>query len=308
MTFEDYPKVLRDFEQRFRTEEDCLAYIRSIRWPDGFMCPRCHGRKAWEHPRRLLECSTCGAQVSVTAGTIFHGTRKPLKLWFDVMWWLVSQKNGASAKNLKDAMGFGSYQTAWTWLHKLRRAMIRPGRSQLRGTVEVDEAFIGGREAGKPGRKPQKKSLLVVAVEGKSPEIGRVRFRRIPNASRQHLIPFIVDYVEPGAGVRTDGWKGYDRVSQHGFRHERKKTSQTDKEPSELMPNVHRVISLLKRWLLGTHQGAVRAKHLPCYLDEFAFRFNRRMSTHRGKLFFRLMQNAVTHDATPYKDIVAKPK
>jgi len=217
------------------------------------------------------------------------------------MWWVVSQKTGASAMNLRSAMGFGSYETAWTWLHKLRRGMIRPGRDKLQGTVEVDETTIGGDEPGTRGRERESRSLVAVAVEGKAPDIGRVRFECIFDASAENLIPFVEDYVERGAVVRTDGWAGYASLRAHGYRHQ---VIDAGRGPSKVMPNVHLVVSLLKRWLLGTHQGAVSAKHLPYYLDEFAFRFNRRLSTHRGKLFYRLMQQAVTVQGATYEDIV----
>ena len=306
MSQEDYPKNFEEFINRFQTEEDCFNYVFKVRWPDGFICPRCKGIKAWKTTRNLMHCTQCGHQTSLTSGTIFQDTRKPLKLWFHVMWWVVSQKNGASAKNLKDVMGFKCYKTTWVWLHKLRRAMIRYGRELLKDTVEVDEAYIGGEEKKVKGRKISKKTLVVVAVEEVDNQIGRVRFRCIPNASEENLIPFVQENIEPGSTVITDGWKGYNAIKSKGYCHEVKKIAGSGKEASDLLPNVHLVISLVKRWLMGTHQGAVSSEHLQYYLDEYAFRFNRRLSKHRGKLFYRLIQQAVVTEATPREKIFAK--
>ena len=164
---ENYPKNFQESLFQFRTEEDCWNYIFEMRWPDGFSCPRCNNSKYWLTDKALIHCATCGHQTSITGGTIFHGTRKPLLLWFYIMWWVVAQKTGASAYNLMDFMGLGSYETAWTWLHKLRRAMVRPERDQLKGEIEVDETYIGGKEIGKgkQGRGAETKTLVIVAAE-----------------------------------------------------------------------------------------------------------------------------------------------
>ena len=306
MPSEDYPKNFEEFIDRFQCEKDCFDYIVQLRWPDGFICPRCHCKKAWTTNRNLFHCSCCGHETSITAGTVFQGTRKPLRLWFHVMWWVMSQKTGASAKNLKEVMGFGSYETTWAWLQKLRRVMIRPGRERLRGTIEVDETYIGGEEKGNKGRKAEKKALIVVAVEEVEGKLGRVRFRCIPDASAESLIPFIQDNVEPGSVVKTDGWRGYTSVGKKGYRHVIHKIVNSEKDASELLPQVHLIISLVKRWLMGTHQGSFGSDHLQYYLDEYAFRFNRRLSKHRGKLFYRLMQQAVTTEATPLESLFAR--
>jgi transposase-like protein len=210
------------------------------------------------------------------------------------MWWVMSQKTGASAKNLQHTMGFRRYDTAWTWLHKLRRAMVCSNRDQLSGSVEVDETFIGGEEEGARGRKTETKAQVVIAVEVKEKKLGRIRFSVIPDASADSLIPFIKANVTHGSDVVTDGWQGYSAVKKNGFNHIVRNISQSEESASELMPHVHLVVSLIKRWLMGTHQGAVTPKYLEYYLDEYAFRFNRRLSTHRGKLFYRLMQQAVS--------------
>jgi transposase-like protein len=302
---EDFPEDFEQFITRFATEQDCSDYIVSLRWPQGFVCPRCDSDRSWTSKRSLLICTACGHQTSITAGTTFQGTRKPLRLWFHVMWWMMSQKTGASAKNLQHTMGFKRYETAWTWLHKLRYAMIRPGRDQLKGTVEVDETFIGGTEEDTKGRKTTTKSLVVIAVEVENKKLGRIRFRIIPDASADSLIPFIRENVTPGSVVITDGWLGYAPLKKENYEHVVENISQSEKKAAEMLPHIHLVVSLIKRWLLGTHQGAVSPKHLAGYLDEYAFRFNRRLSTHRGKLFYRLMQQAVSTAPISRHEIVA---
>lgn len=208
-------------------------------------------------------------------------------------------------------LGLGSYQTAWTWLHKLRCAMVRPGRDRLTGTVEVDETYIGGEKPGKRGRGAEGKSLVLVAAQEDGRRVGRIRLRRVQDASADSLEPSVVEAVEPGAIIRTDGWPGYSGLKARGYRHEIVRPSASVGD--ELLPLVHRVSSLLKRWLMGTHQGAVSHEHLDYYLDEFTFRFNRRTSRYRGKLFYRLVQQAVNIDPVPYSTMVrhvrgSKPK
>jgi transposase-like protein len=293
---ESYPNDFQEFIIKFKSEQDCWEYIFEIRWPNGFKCPKCNTSKYWLTEKRMIHCSNCGHQTSITSGTIFHGTRKPLLLWFHIMWWIVAQKTGACAYNLMDFMGFGSYETAWAWLHKLRRAMVRPERDKLNGEVEVDETYIGGREIGKgkQGRGAETKILVVVATECIGKRIGRTRFKCISEASGESLQLFIEETIEVGSTVITDGWSGYSFLSQSkDYKHQIKVISGSGKEAHELLPHVHMVDSLVKRWINGTHQGNISPKHLPYYLDEFAFRFNRRMSTYRGKLFYRLMQQAI---------------
>ncbi len=246
----------------------------------------------------------------MTAGTIFEGTRKPLRLWFQAMWYVTSQKFGGNALGLKRILGLGSYQTAWSWLHKMRRVMVRPERDRLSRRVEVDETYVGGEEEGVSGRYTEKKAIVVVAVEVHEPKgFGRVRLRQIPDASGDSLLPFIRDVIVPGSAVLTDGWQGYSNVSRHGYIHEKTILSASGDPAHVAMPGVHRIASLLKRWLLGTHQGAVSNKHLDYYLDEYTFRFNRRTSNARGLLFYRLLQQAVQTSPTPYRQLVGgKPQ
>ncbi len=301
---EDYPKTILELERRFSTEDRCREYLIQLRWPDGFVCPCCEGREAWVASRGRFICRACRRQTSVTAGTVFQGTRKPLTLWFRAIWLVTSQKQGVSAASVQQVLGLGSYQTAWTWLHKLRRAMVRPGRDKLHGVVETDETFIGGEDP-KDGTWIERKSLVVIAAEEDGNGIGRIRMATVPAATRKHLHRFVQDVIESGSVVHTDGARAYEGLEQFGYAHDR--TVLLGREDrnvaSKLLPRVHRVASLLKRWLLGTHQGAVSGEHLDYYLDEFTFRFNRRTSKSRGKLFYRLLQQAVQITPTTYQSM-----
>jgi transposase-like protein len=209
-----------------------------------------------------------------------------------------------SALGLQRALGLGSYETAWTWLHKLRRAMVRPGRDRLTGEIEVDETYVGGPEEGKRGRAIEKKSIVVIAAEKNGRAIGRIRLKRIKDVSAESLLDFIRETVEPGATIHTDGWRGYAGLPAAGYQHHVTVISDGNEQAHEVMPRVHNVASLLKRWLLGTLQGGVQHQHLDYYLDEFTFRFNRRRSNTRGLLFYRLAQQAVAVGPAPYSSIV----
>lgn len=251
-------------------------------------------------------CSACQQQVSPLAGTIFQGTHKPLTMWFRAIWWVTNQKTGASALSIQRVLGLGSYRTAWAWLHKLRRAMVRPGRDLLSGRIEVDETYVGGQDAGDKGRKQGKKALVVIAAQEDGRKIGRIRMRRVPDPTAKSLVPFVIDVIEPGSVVHTDGWTAYAGLKSKGYLHESTAQGRLDiaGAKEDLLPRVHQVASLLKRWLMGTHQGAVSPEHLDYYLDEFTFRFNRRTSKHRGKLFYRLVQQAVNVDPAPYDSLI----
>jgi transposase-like protein len=218
------------------------------------------------------------------------------------MWSVTSQKYGANALGLQRVLGLGSYHTAWEWLHKLRRAMVRPGREKLSGIVEVDETYVGGRKPGKRGRGAEGKVLVMIAVEDKGKlGFGRIRLGRVEDASGDSLCGFVQGNVEAGSRVRTDGWKGYDSLVKKGYEHEIQE--ETGEIGEEMLPLVHRIVSLMKRWLMGTYQGAVREQHLDYYLDEYTFRFNRRTSGSRGKLFYRLIQQAMMVAPVPASKI-----
>ncbi len=294
---EEYPETIIEFRERFANEQACRDYVEKLRWPHGFICPDCQNTTGWKMKRDLYWCQYCDAQVSLTAGTLFHDTRKPLRLWFETMWYITNQKSGVSALGLQRVMGLGSYHTAWNWLHKLRRAMVRPGRDRLTGTIEVDEIFLGGERSGKRGRGTEGKALVVIAAQAAERGIGRIRLKRVADASGESLEPAVWEMVEPGSEVHTDGWRGYNGLAELGYGHKviRKNPTLGD----NLLPLANRVASLLQRWLLGTHQGAVAHSHLEYYLDEYTFRFNRRTSKSRGLLFYRLINQAIDLGPVP---------
>ena len=298
-------RTLAEFEQRFATEGACRAYLARLRWPTGFCCPQCTTSGSWTTTRCLLMCRRCGYQASVTAGTIFHRTRLPLQDWFRAMWWMTDQKHRPSALGLQRLLGLGSYRTAWLWLQKLRRAMVRPGWDRLGGQIEVDETYLGAIKAGAGRRHLGSKALVAIAAQIDGKGIGRIRLRRIPAASTSPLVAFVKHAVKPGSVVITDEWEAYAGLKQEGFKHRPRVISGSSKTASALLPRVRRVASLFKRWLLGTHQGALSREQLDSYLDEFTFRFNRRTSRYRWKLFYRLVAQAVAVEPVPYSRLLA---
>lgn len=298
-------RTFAEFEQRFATEGACRAYLARLRWPTGFCCPQCTTSGSWTTTRCLLMCRRCGYQASVTAGTIFHRTRLPLQDWFRAMWWMTGQKHQLSALGLQRLLGFGSYRTAWLWLQKLRRAMVLPDWDRLGGEVEVDEMQMGNVEAGGGRWHLENKALVAIAAQIDGKGIGRIRLRRIPAASPSQLVTFVKHVVEPGSIVITDGWKGYAGLKQEGFKHRPRLINANGKTVSALLPRVHRVASLLRRWLMGTHQGALSREQLDTYLEEFTFRFNRRTSRYRWKLFYGLVSQAVSIEPAPYSRLAA---
>jgi transposase-like protein len=305
-----YPRSTGEFQAWFTSDADCLDYLDWLRWPEGFVCPRCGHAGGWPVADGRYKCPGCGARTSVTAGTLFDRRRTPLTVWFTACWMFATAKDGISALSLQRALEIGSYPTAWAMLHRLRSVLVRPGRERLSGMVEVDETFIGGEEPGlRGGRARGKKVLTGIAVEVSSPRgIGRCRMAPLADASAESLHAFLRDHVQPGATVVTDGWRGYLGLEALGYVHDRRSQRAAragGQDPHELLPAVHRVASLVKRWLLGTHQGSVDPAHLPGYLNEFVFRFNRRRARSRGLLFYRVLELAVAHDPVRYRDLVA---
>jgi len=289
----------------FPDDAKCAAFLARLRWPEGFICPACKiASTPWNESRGRLACPICRHQTSVSTGTIFDKTRTPLTTWFEAAWHVSSAKNGMSAKTLERTIGT-SYQVAWMMLQRFRVAMVNTDRKQLSGDVEVDETFAGGEEHGGKRGRGATKSIVVIAVEIRQPKgFGRVRMRHIPDASGESLLPFVREVVAPGSVVRTDGWSGYNGLSDYGYTQDILVLSSSGDPAHVSMPGVHRVASLLKRWLLGTHQGSVLSNHLQSYLDEFTFRFNRRTSRSRGLVFRRLLEQAVITGPVTQADII----
>jgi len=307
----DYPATFAEFHSWFSDEGACLAFLERLRWPDGFVCPSCGVRgEPWRMRRGRLRCRGCRSETSATAGTVFADTKLPLTTWLQTVWLVTDQKHGTSALDLQRAIGM-SYETAWTVLHKLRRTMVRRGRESLAGVVEVDEAYVGGVVPGRRGRGALGKAIVAIAVErlgvgekSKRVVLGRVRLQRIPNVQMATLTDFVLDSCDLDAVIYTDHWGGYNDLGKVGYTHVKTNVSASGDPAHVAMPCVHRVASLLKRWLLGTHQGGVSIRQLDFYLDEFVFRFNRRKSGSRGLLFYRLIEQAVATTPKPAKVII----
>ena len=293
----EFPGTLLEFEHWFRTEESCRDYLARVRWPEGFVCPRCAARKAWRTEDGRFHCQGCSTNVYLAAGTVFHRSKVPLRLWFRAMWWMTNQKVGINAMGLQRLLGLPSYQTAWTMLHKLRRAMVRPGREQLSGEIEVDGTLIGGLRPGNPSR--QAKEIVIIAAEVRGKRMGRIRIARLPDENGPTIVNFVKKNVAVGSRIISDGEWAYCWTTKHGYKHLRLPGA-GHKE----LPRVHRIAALLKRWLLGTFHGRASPHQLEHYLDEYAFRFNRRNSTIRGQLFYRLVQQCAGCAPTPYHAMI----
>ena len=307
----DLPDDLPSFLERFGSDEQCRGYLFAARWPEGFRCTACGHGRAWAHKARLIdECAACGKQHSLLAGTIFEQTKTGLSRWFLAIYLVTSSKGGISAMELKRQMGFGSYQTAWSWLHKIRKAMVRPERPPLSARVEADETYVGGPRPGTPGRGAAGKVKVAGAVEtgrgqARGRRLGRLRLAVVPDASASSLERFLGRNVARPATVATDGWSGYAGLAAAGYAHEPLNLSASWGDAALRLPAIHLVFGLAKRWLLGTHHGAVSKKHLPAYLDEFVFRFNRRTAKSISHRFARVLEHAVQIQPTPYRVLVA---
>lgn len=299
------PNTYREFVELFGSDEACGAYLEQLRWPSGFICPACLvSGEPWRQTRGRLVCRACRHQGTVTAGTILDKTRTRLTTWFEAAWHVTTAKNGLSAKTFERTLGV-RYRVAWAILQRFRVAMVRSERDRLSGLVEVDETMVGGVQRGGKRGRGAVKSVVAIAVEVYEPKgFGRLRLRHVPNASAASLVPFVHDTVTPGSIVRTDGWRGYNALTDDGYRHEATSLSACTDPAHVALPGVHRVASLLKRWLLGTHQGSVTPDHLQSYLEEFTFRFNRRTSRSRGLVFRRLLEQAVITGPVTEKDLI----
>lgn len=283
-----YPKNYRELLAQLNTEAACVDYIASIKWPDGFVCPSCGGRDYWRSKRLQWICANCKFQSRVLAGTLFQDTKLPLTLWFQMMWWFMGPKNGANALALQQNFGIGSYRTAWALLGKLRSCTVSPTRSLLSGSIEVDQAFLGGEN---------NKEIVVIAAEKRGTAIGRIRLQHLSGEKAEQIQGFIVETIEPGSTIVSDRHKSYPKIIEKGYSHEPMKKpyfwEEVDGDDDRLLPRVGRVASLLKRWYYGTYQGRVDKRNLQAYLDEFVFRFNRRKSGFRGLVFHRMLESAI---------------
>jgi len=300
----DYPLTYREFVEMFIDDKSCREFLYKLRWDNNFICPKCKEPSSpWKQTHQRFVCPKCRHQSTVTAGTIFDKTRTPLTTWLEAAWHITTAKNGMSAKTIEQTLGI-SYNTAWTMLQRFRIAMVNTDRDKLSGRVEVDETQVGGVDVGGKRGRGSKKSLVVIAIEIHEPKgFGRVRMRYIPDASSGSLTSFINDVVSDGSTICTDGWSGYNNLEAIGFNHEVTVMSHALDQAHVSMPGVHRIAALLKRWILGTHQGSFTQEHLQSYLEEYTFRFNRRLSKNRGLVFRRLLEQAIRTSPITKKDV-----
>lgn len=294
----EFPKTATEFEARFATEEDCRAYWIEARWGGKPACARCHSTRMWTiREGTTFECADCGHQTSLTSGTLLEKTHKPFKMWFRAIFEISTRRTGISGKDLQRIMGFGSYKTAWSWLHKLRAAMVRSDSEPLGPFVQIDEALVGGK--GGPH-----KELVLVAAEAN----GRVRLAHVENNDKDTVKRFADGEIAAQAHVTTDGHAGYGAGSLGKRHHEAVVQTKAERRENDAVQGCHWTISLLKRWLLGTHAGAVRDKHLQAYLDEFAFRHNRRKTIGTVRIAARVIEKLVVHPPRTMRQIINKTK
>ncbi|MBV8892889.1 MAG: IS1595 family transposase [Acidobacteria bacterium] len=308
----DVPGSLIVFQQRFPDEASCAAYLAAVRWPQGFVCPRCGHTKAWllQTKAWTYECAGGRKQTSVTAGTILHASKLPLSLWFWAAYLMATHSNGISAGQLRQQLALGSYKTAWLLCAKLRASMVAPDRSPLAGLVEGDQTEIacrskydpptGGGRRHRRHRRHQGKILVVgaVAVEDSGAGLGRIRLQEVSDYSADSLHPSLAANLALGTTAKTDGWSGYPGAP--GVNHDPRTIGKM--AAHVVPPSTHRVFANLKAWALGVYHG-LRRKHLQSYLDEFVFRFNRRRHRHAG--FRSLLGIAAGHPPLAYKMLIS---
>jgi len=306
------PQSLPEFMRRFGTDAQCARVLRRWKWPQGFRCPACGHDESWYiATRHVDECSRCHRQTSLTAGTVMHRSRTPLTKWFLAMYLFVSSKQGISGWNLARQVGI-RYPTAWLWLHKLRSALGRRTTELLQGVVEVDETYEVGVRPGSGGGRPsvsEKASLIVGAIEVPTDHkgFGRLRLASLDAATGEQIGGFLADSVAPGSTLLTDGFMSY-KTEEIGasYDHVPVAVARSGRKAHECLPGIHRVFALLDRVLKGTYQGAVRRRHLGAYLEEFAFRFNRRHSKSRALLFQRTLSAAVIAAPPTYWELIGR--
>src|SRR6266446_1536752 len=302
-----FPKTLREFQSKFATEEACQQYLADCRWPDGFVCPKCGDRRAYEIANlRRWQCAGCRHQVSLTAGTILHNTKIPLTVWFWAAYLMTTDKRGLSALLLQRQLALGRYETAWMMLHKFRRAMVNLVREPLQGEVEVDDSWIGGEQAGLRGSrqlKGRKAALVLVAVEKRGRGSGRLRMKGIQDFKGKTIISFLNQNISPGSTIYTDGLKSFDGLTNAGFKHIARTQplrSELRKGAQSAVPLADRAIGNLQQWLIGTYHG-VSKPQLQVYLDEFVFRHNRRKTP--AAAFQTLFGLGTGQESTEYEQI-----
>ncbi len=296
----EFPKTVEEFDRAFPDEAACRRFLVELRWGGRPICRKCGGERMWELTNGRFECRGCGYQMSVTVGTPLQGTRKPLKLWFRAIWEMVARKNGISAKDLQRILGFGSYETAWSWMHKLRRCMVRANRPPLNGDVMVDDAHLGSKSphTGRPGST--KAAIFVAAELG-----GRVRLEHTPDLSTRSVSSFVSRNTTEQSCVTTDGYGTYNQNTIPPRQHRQIVVKHLSDKTTDPFLRAHQVISLMKRWWIGTYHGAISRKYLQVYLDEFEFRYNRRKTEGVGRIVARVLQILAASKPVTYESITS---
>lgn len=297
----NYPRDQIEFEKMFSNEKQCFDYLVKIRWAQGFVCPKCKCHDHWIIANNLIKCKNCKYQASATRGTIFHRSKKSLIVWFRAIWWIINQQFGVNALELKKILGLGSYRTAWTWLHKLRRLMIIPEKNKLSGTVEVGAIFISSQKKEKNGSKEQ--ILVIIGVEINKKATNRIKFSIIPDISSKSLTAFICSNIKSGSRIVTADKNNYHNVKALGYQH-KIENKNIIFNGINILPNVHKIASVLERWLLGIHQHYVSKNKLEYYLDELTFLYNHKTIKSRGLLFFLLIEQGIRHVPVLYNEII----
>jgi transposase len=268
--------TIEDFHRDYPDENACLERLRRRHYPDGSTCGKC-GRTTKYHRdagRKSYSCQWCGHHVHPTAGTIFHKSSTPLRLWFYAVFLMAQTRCGISAKQLERELGV-TYKTAWRMFHEIRKMLAEDDGSPLSGTVEMDETYYGGRRRGSKRGRPGEDSHKT-PVFGMVQRQGRVVAKTIPNAKSATLMPHIRKKVLPESVVYTDEFTAYDRLKRDGYHHCRVHHAEEVYVAGDIHTNtIDGFWSLLKRGI-GSVYHSVSAKHLQGYLDEYAFRYNHR--------------------------------
>lgn len=303
-----YPRNWQEFEAWFPDDAAARRYLTEMRWFEGVACPRC-GTEVVGSTSKGWWCSSCRQWFTLTSGTVFSHTRIGLRDWLHAVWLLTNEKSGVSAMSVARGIGV-NYETAWSMLHKLRHTFNQSGRDQLSTLVEIDETYAGGLSQGfgHRGRSTANKAIVIIACEVRTGgRIGRVRMGVLPDARKASISPWIQQHLAPRTAVHTDGWAGYSDLAGLGYRHKVTVVNGSGTLAHVVFPRVHTTASLLKRWLLGTHQGGQQQRYLDRYIDEFVFRFNRRNAHNRGLLFYRVLEDALMPETHVVQGALRRP-
>jgi len=294
------------FQEEFSDEQSCFNYLIKMRWPEGFHCPYCNkDRYCFKPSKKVFECYHCNKQTSVTSGTIFHRSKVPLRKWFWAIFLMSTNKKGVSMLYLQKQLNMPHYRTIWKMGHKIRQAMTqRDGMYSLKGTVEADEIFIGGKQSMKTFLEEgsNKTPFLISVEEGKKASPRFVSFEELETVYEEHVLPALQKKVDKGSTIKSDGAGAYVKAKKKGYKHNRSVYQKEPEKTAEHLKWVNMLTSNLKRFLISTYHG-VQPKYRKAYLAEFAYRFNRRYWPHQA--FDRLLYACLNATPIPPRDLNA---